>query len=506
MANYNDYLEYLKHIDNTTEQEITKKVNALSDEISNLKISLTNLNKVKDDLTTDLGNSRKQVNEKIDFINIKETELKKVSNDLNNVQKELKDTSFKLSELEKQHNIEQKKNATLTNEITELKSKYSVLENEVKTKNKSVNDYIAEIQKLHLDLENVKKDYTNSQRINSDLNSQIKKLKEDLNQLTIKYNSVSNSNSSNNKQLNDEIGKLNLELNQTKNSLESINKIKQTLQIELNDLKTKFSNSHNSNFEKEKSNLYQTIDKLNSQISNYSSQITNLKSDLKFKDDSLIKLKSDLDSKNKYLPYFIGFISGLLIMWFTYSSNFFSFKTSAESNDETSSVAYDTAYVEPMNDTLVNSTSEEYNWDRSDFLNTLYEKIPIGELPSSVDCGKIKVEGIGKENYDFEGYYKNNIPKFGRATFSDGSFYEGQFDDDGLRTGSGRKVWSDGEYYKGDFKKNQFEGYGVYVYKDGSRYEGQFSNSQFNGNGAMYYSNGNLQYKGYFKDGKLLKK
>ena len=128
MANYNDYLEYLKHIDNTTEQEIKTKIDGLNDEISNLKTSLSNLNKVKDDLTTDLANSKKQINEKVDLINLKETELKKVTSDLANVQKDLKDTNFKLTELEKMHNIEQKKNVTISNELAEIKSNYYILE------------------------------------------------------------------------------------------------------------------------------------------------------------------------------------------------------------------------------------------------------------------------------------------------------------------------------------------------------------------------------------------
>ena len=49
MASYNEYLEYLKHIDNTTEQEIKTKIDGLNKDITHLKESLGKLSTVKDD-------------------------------------------------------------------------------------------------------------------------------------------------------------------------------------------------------------------------------------------------------------------------------------------------------------------------------------------------------------------------------------------------------------------------------------------------------------------------
>lgn len=238
MANYNDYLEYLKHIDNTTEQEIKSKINGLNDEISNLKTSLSNLNKVKDDLTTDLANAKKQINEKTDLINLKETELKKVSNDLANVQKDLKETNFKLTELEKLHNIEQKKNATISNELAEVKSKYYILESEVKNKSKKVNDYIAEIQKLHLDLENAKNDFKNASASNTSTTEQINKYRSEISNLNKTIDDLKKKNNS------AELTDLKVKLDKTEWELNELAKNKKLLD---NELKTEKERNKNLN-------------------------------------------------------------------------------------------------------------------------------------------------------------------------------------------------------------------------------------------------------------------
>lgn len=70
MANYNDYLNYLQHIDNITKQEVTAKIDSLNKEITNLKTSLANLNKEKDTLADDL------VKAKTDLLNEEITNLK----------------------------------------------------------------------------------------------------------------------------------------------------------------------------------------------------------------------------------------------------------------------------------------------------------------------------------------------------------------------------------------------------------------------------------------------
>jgi formylglycine-generating enzyme required for sulfatase activity len=63
MDNYENYLKYLKHVDNTTKQEIKTNIDSLNEEISNLKTSLSNLNKVKDGLETERNKMLTQIDE-----------------------------------------------------------------------------------------------------------------------------------------------------------------------------------------------------------------------------------------------------------------------------------------------------------------------------------------------------------------------------------------------------------------------------------------------------------
>lgn len=50
--------------------------------------------------------------------------------------------------------------------------------------------------------------------------------------------------------------------------------------------------------------------------------------------------------------------------------------------------------------------------------------------------------------------------------------YEGQWVG-GVRQGKGKISYSDGSFYRGDFQKDQMWGRGVYVGADGSQYDGE---------------------------------
>jgi len=58
-------------------------------------------------------------------------------------------------------------------------------------------------------------------------------------------------------------------------------------------------------------------------------------------------------------------------------------------------------------------------------------------------------------------------------TYSDGSHYEGEVNDEGERHGKGLMRWSKEEYYFGDWKNDEMSGKGVYVTED-SVYEGDW--------------------------------
>ncbi|GHT33629.1 hypothetical protein FACS189434_08210 [Bacteroidia bacterium] len=101
MANYNDYLKHLHHVDNTTKQEIKAKEDALNNkfskiiksknaEIAQLKESLTNLNDEKTNLTAQLELANAQ--EQNYTINQQKILIKKQSDKLDKIQKSSKHT------------------------------------------------------------------------------------------------------------------------------------------------------------------------------------------------------------------------------------------------------------------------------------------------------------------------------------------------------------------------------------------------------------------------------
>ena len=75
MSTYNDYIEYLKHVDNTTREEIDKQIDSLNKEIGSLKASLTTLQKDKDVLSSQFAKSQKDLSDNGDMLNMKAVEI-----------------------------------------------------------------------------------------------------------------------------------------------------------------------------------------------------------------------------------------------------------------------------------------------------------------------------------------------------------------------------------------------------------------------------------------------
>jgi hypothetical protein len=79
-------------------------------------------------------------------------------------------------------------------------------------------------------------------------------------------------------------------------------------------------------------------------------------------------------------------------------------------------------------------------------------------------------DGYGIQEYS-EGYYEgefrfNQITGSGRLTYSDGSFYSGEWKND-LFCGYGNRCWhSPSISYEGHFSNDVFDGYGIFVDHD----------------------------------------
>ena len=90
---------------------------------------------------------------------------------------------------------------------------------------------------------------------------------------------------------------------------------------------------------------------------------------------------------------------------------------------------------------------------------------------------------------------------FGRFTWSDGSYYEGNFEKDSIIEGIGIYHWNDGKYYKGEWKNNKMHGWGIFQWKDGKQYIGEYKFDKKEGYGR-YVWNKERYFEGFWKDGK----
>ncbi len=100
----------------------------------------------------------------------------------------------------------------------------------------------------------------------------------------------------------------------------------------------------------------------------------------------------------------------------------------------------------------------------------------------------------------YEGNWSKNQPHGkGKEVFIDGSKFEGIFEN-GLKK-KGKFTWMDGSYYDGEINNNYFEGYGIFKWKEGRMYKGTWKNGKMNGKGIMTYIDG-AKYEGEFVDGK----
>lgn len=87
--------------------------------------------------------------------------------------------------------------------------------------------------------------------------------------------------------------------------------------------------------------------------------------------------------------------------------------------------------------------------------------------------------------------------------YTDGSEYNGNFNDKGEKDGNGTLVFKDGTKYHGNFQNGFFSGHGVLEVradKGQHKYQGQFANGKFEGYGVFTQSD-NMMYEGEFHDG-----
>jgi hypothetical protein len=196
MANYNDYLEYLKHIDNTTEKEIKTKIDGLNNDITHLKDSLGKLNTVKDDLTNKLNEANNKINENFNIISIKETEITSLESDISDFTLKLKATKEEISKLEKQKSKDEKKSIENSEQTNLLNEKYNKIQNEYEAAKEIIKKHFVEIQNQQSRLGIAEKNAENLNSIKNDLESRIQKYIKEIDSLNSTVENLKNTNDS----------------------------------------------------------------------------------------------------------------------------------------------------------------------------------------------------------------------------------------------------------------------------------------------------------------------
>ena len=134
-----------------------------------------------------------------------------------------------------------------------------------------------------------------------------------------------------------------------------------------------------------------------------------------------------------------------------------------------------------------------------------------GKMTFPVSTGYRSFEGDWKKgNMDRYGNFVlcQNVNcrfKKGKLTMTDGSYYDGSFDDDGngQYQGKGLLYYSDGTYKQGDFFKGVLNGNGQEKTSDGIVYKGRFINGVRQGECFLTYPDGKI-VKGRFWEGKFI--
>ena len=88
-------------------------------------------------------------------------------------------------------------------------------------------------------------------------------------------------------------------------------------------------------------------------------------------------------------------------------------------------------------------------------------------------------------------------PESQGQVLTDGSIYNGQFDQNNRCTGYASYIWFGGDRYLGEFLNGQYHGQGEYHFADGRHYTGSWINGQKNGYGVFSFANGDI-YEGEF--------
>ena len=194
-------------------------------------------------------------------------------------------------------------------------------------------------------------------------------------------------------------------------------------------------------------------------------------------------------------------------------------KTEAKTERETETSTESENVVKPVSSVLDARNLSGYEWWKDENENTFFGMQKDGRIDGwgiciYADGGMYEGEwkngvkcGVGVEYYSttrdwFVGNWnEEGIRVEGEYFWSDGSYYEGEFN--GSRSGNGTQVYSNGSIYIGDWAEDQKAGNGYFIWPDnGNIYDGIFAENVRNGEGTLYTLD-RLRQNGIWEDDQL---
>ena len=73
-----------------------------------------------------------------------------------------------------------------------------------------------------------------------------------------------------------------------------------------------------------------------------------------------------------------------------------------------------------------------------------------------------------------------------------GTTYEGDTDENGLKSGHGKCKYGDGSVYDGDWINGQRHGFGKYTFSNDAIYEGNWQDDKMHGKGKLHLPSGDV--------------
>ncbi len=530
MSTYNDYIEYLKHVDNTAREEIDKQIDCLNKEISSLKASLTSLQKDKDVLASQFAKSQKDLADKGDMLNMKAVEINQhlrkqteLNNSINVLRKqteelnvllsqEKKKVKTKVAEIEEKDQQLEKQKKALNDKFIKLQTEYNellakqvssdssaaMLKRNMETLQRQLNQKTENAQQLQMQIDNLnkqnevlKQEIEQNRNNNSEYQAELTKELEEANGKIRKLNKEKeelNKKIGNEQQLRMQIDNLNKQNEELKQKIKHIGD-KNTLDKAVLVKELDEANGQIRKLNKEKEELVKELDKANGQIRKLNKQNEELTKELEETKNKLLLLQninkglqstvkslktqaSNLESTIASLQLEIEknkrskFVTGLLC-----GAAILSFVWMISATSE--------AGVKSSLPTDENGASYNYsvNIEPDDSINTgtyYYTGQTKGLEPHGIGIAIIPNYSKGK----FDGAFKEGALYYGVRTLGNGNVYTGPYVNN-QANGVGTYQFSDGSRYIGEFKDDAMNGYGIYIDENGHKSMGKFRNNEF---------------------------